>query len=143
MTGHGECGVCDTRAATATESLVYTDDQWTAALCHDVPGWLIVMANRHSDDWLWGLSEAEALTLGPLMRRLSAAARSEAGAESVYLMGFGENNRHFHFILIGRTASIPADMRGSSLLEKAPELADREQALRVGARIRAKFETGD
>lgn len=142
MTGHGECGVCDMREATATESLVYTDDQWTAALSRDVPGWLIVMANRHSDDWLWGLSDVEALTLGPLIQRLSAAARSEADTESVYLMGFGENNRHFHFMLIARSALIPADMRGANLLEKAPELADREQALRVGARIRARFEPG-
>ena len=139
MTGHGVCGVCDMRAAAPAESLVYTDDQWTATLCRDVPGWLTVMANRHTDDWLWGLFGPEASTLGPLMQRLSAAARSEAAAERVYLMGFGENWRHFHFLLMTRSASIPADSRGVDLLGKAPELADREEALRVGARIRARL----
>jgi hypothetical protein len=77
--------------------------------------------------------------MGPLMQRLSAAARAEAGTECVYLMGFGEQWQHFHFMLLSRTVSSPRDHRGPALLERAPELADRDEALRVASRMRKRL----
>jgi diadenosine tetraphosphate (Ap4A) HIT family hydrolase len=133
------CQVCDLRAAARNESVVYVSDQWTAMLGYDVPGWILVMASRHSDDWMWGLSEPEASALGPLIRRLSAAAKAEAGAECVYLMGFGEQNRHFHFMLLTRSESMAGDLRGPRLLENARELANQDEALRVGSRIKDRL----
>jgi hypothetical protein len=98
------------------------------------------MANRHSDDWVWGLSSQEASTLGSLMQRVSAAAKAEADAECVYMMGFGEQNRHFHFMLLSRSVSMAADLRGAGLLENAPTLASRDEAIQVGSRIRERLE---
>jgi hypothetical protein len=112
--------------------VVYVSDLWTALLAYDVPGSILVMANGHSDDWMWSLSDHEASALGPLMQRLSAAAKAEAGAESVYIMGFGEQNRHFHFMLLTRSASMAADLRGAGLLENAPRLANRNHAFARG-----------
>ncbi len=140
--GPGEvshCQVCDVLATAPSGSIVYVSDLWTATLGYDVPGWILVMANRHSDDCMWGLTDHEASTLGSLMQRLSAAAKAEAGAECVYIMGFGEQNRHFHFMLLTRSASMAADLRGAGLLENAPRLANRNQALRVGSRIRDRL----
>jgi diadenosine tetraphosphate (Ap4A) HIT family hydrolase len=133
------CSICELRTTTPDESVVYTDDRWTVMLVLDVPGWFMVTANRHSDDWLWGMSEEEASTVGPLIQRLSEAARAEAGAERVYLMGFGEKMQHLHFMLLGRSESTPAELRGPGLLAHAPELADRDEAFRVGTRTRARL----
>jgi diadenosine tetraphosphate (Ap4A) HIT family hydrolase len=135
----GNCSICDLRATTPDESIVHTDDLWTVLLVLDVPGWMMVTANRHSDDWLWGMSEQEASTLGPLIRQLSESARAEAGAERVYLMGFGEKMRHLHFMLLSRSESTPDDLRGPGMLTHAPELADRDEAFRAGARMRARL----
>jgi len=67
------------------------------------------------------------------------AARTEAGAERVYLMGFGEKWQHFHFMLLSRPVTVPEHLRGPGLLEKAPELADRQEALRLGSSIRKRL----
>lgn len=133
------CHVCDIRTNTPEESVVFTSELWTATLAADVPGWIMITLNRHGSDWLWGLSPDEASELGPLMQRLSEAARTEAGAERVYLMGFGEKWQHFHFMLLSRPVTVPEDFRGAGLLEKAPELADRQEALRLGSRIRKRL----
>jgi diadenosine tetraphosphate (Ap4A) HIT family hydrolase len=133
------CQICDLRKAIPSESLVYVDDVWTANLVLDVPGWIMVSANRHSGDWLWGLSDHEASTLGPLVRRLTAAAKAEADVERVYMLGFGEQWQHFHFMLLSRRASTPADFRGPGILAHAAELADRDEAFRAGARIRQRL----
>jgi diadenosine tetraphosphate (Ap4A) HIT family hydrolase len=131
------CRVCEMRTGGPDGSVVYADELWTVTLGADVPGWFMVIANRHGDDWLWGLSDKEAAALGPLMRDIAAAAETEAAAESVYLMGLGERWQHFHFILMGRQASTPMEFRGPGLLGHAAELADRDEALRIGARVRS------
>jgi diadenosine tetraphosphate (Ap4A) HIT family hydrolase len=133
------CQICRSRAEASEESVVFASELWTATLAADVPGWIMITLNRHTGDWLWGLTPEESSALGPLMQRLSEAARSEAGAERVYLMGFGENWQHFHFMLLSRPATVPDEFRGPGLLGKASELADRPQALRVGARIRKRL----
>jgi diadenosine tetraphosphate (Ap4A) HIT family hydrolase len=85
-----QCGVCNMHASAPSEAVVYADDSWTVTLGYDVPGWVVVMANRHTDDWLWGLSPHEASTMGSLLQRLSAAMKAEADVERIYMMGFGE-----------------------------------------------------
>jgi diadenosine tetraphosphate (Ap4A) HIT family hydrolase len=134
-----DCAICDLRLASAGDSQVFASELWTATLAWDVPGWIMVMLNRHSHDWLWGLSNQEAAELGPLMQRLSAAARDAAAAERVYLMGFGEQWQHFHFMLLSRPSTAPPQLRGPGLLERAPELADRGEALRIGSAMRNRL----
>jgi hypothetical protein len=56
------------------------------------------------------------------------------------MIGFGEQNRHFHFMLLTRSESMgAADLRGPGLIENAPKLANRGEAIRVGARIRERL----
>jgi diadenosine tetraphosphate (Ap4A) HIT family hydrolase len=134
-----QCGVCNMRASAPSKSVVYADDSWTVMLGYDVPGWVVVMTNRHTDDWSWGLSPLEAPTMGPLVQRLSAAMKAEADVERIYMMGFGEQWRHFHFMLMSRSSSMGADLRGAGMLALAPDLADPDEALRVGARLRQRL----
>jgi len=134
-----QCGVCNMRASAPSESVVYADDSWTVTLGYDVPGWVVVMTNRHTDDWTWGLSPLEAPTMGPLIQRLTTAMKAEAHVERIYMMGFGEQWRHFHFMLMSRSSSVGADLRGAGMLALAPDLADPDEALRVGARIRQRL----
>jgi diadenosine tetraphosphate (Ap4A) HIT family hydrolase len=134
-----QCGVCNMHASAPSEAVVYADDLWTVTPGYGVPGWVVVVANRHTDDWLWGLSPPEASTMGSLLQRLSAAMKAEADVERIYIMGFGEQWRHFHFMLMSRSASTGADLRGAGMLALAPELADPDEALRVGARLRQRL----
>ena len=134
-----QCGVCNMHASAPSEAVVYADYSWTVTLGYDVPGWVVVMTNRHTDDWSWGLSPLEAPTMGPLIQRLSVAMKAEADVERIYLMGFGEQWRHFHFMLMSRSSSVGADLRGAGMLALAPDLADPDEALRVGARIRQRL----
>jgi hypothetical protein len=133
------CHVCDLRSNGSGESIIYTDDLWTVALGFDVPGWFMVMLNRHGEDWFMGLSDQEAMTLGPLMRSLGVAAVADAGAERVYLMGFGEQWSHFHFAVMNRVATVSTEHRGAGLLAHATELANRDEALRIGSAVRERL----
>jgi diadenosine tetraphosphate (Ap4A) HIT family hydrolase len=133
------CHICDVRSNAPDETVIYTDDLWTVATGFDVPGWFMVMLNRHSDDWFMGLSDQEATTLGPLMRSLGRAGVADAGAERVYLMGFGEQWSHFHFAVMSRTAAIESEFRGAGLLAHASELANRDHAIRVAAQVRERL----
>lgn len=137
--GSVHCAVCDLRTASPHESVLLASKLWTATLARDVPGWIMVMLNRHNGDWLWGLSHQEAQELGPLMQRLSAAAKAEADAERIYMMGFGERSQHFHLLLLTRSADTPEHLRGPALLERARDLADPEEALRTGSRMRGRL----
>ena len=82
-----------------------------------------------------GLSNST-ITRARSAERLSAVARAEADAERVYMVGFGEQWQHFHFMLLSRPVTIPQHLRGAALFEGAPELADRDEALRVASRMR-------
>jgi diadenosine tetraphosphate (Ap4A) HIT family hydrolase len=135
----GYCHVCDLRSNAPGESIIYADDLWTVALGFDVPGWFMVMLNRHSDDWFMGLSDQEATTLGPLIRSLGKAAVAVAGAERVYLMGFGEQWSHFHCGVMSRTATVSPELRGAGLLAHAAELANRDEAVRIGSKVRERL----
>jgi hypothetical protein len=133
------CQVCDVSVNAPSESMIYSDDLWTVAVGFDVPGWFMVMLNRHSEDWFMGLSDQEAVTLGPLMRSLGVAAVADADAERVFLMGFGEQWSHFHFMVMSRVAAVSKELRGAGLLAHAPELANRDEAWRVAAKVRDRL----
>jgi diadenosine tetraphosphate (Ap4A) HIT family hydrolase len=102
-------------------------------------GWLIVKPHRHVES-LGELKAAEAIALGPLLRRLTGAVEQALGAERVYVCTFGETVRHVHFHVVPRTAEMPP--HGPMLL---PELfadgrpwgCSAEEAADAAARVRA------
>jgi diadenosine tetraphosphate (Ap4A) HIT family hydrolase len=118
-------------------TVLFHDEQWTALAASGVPGWVMLLANRHTDGWLWDLAPAEAASYGPMLKALSVAIRTAMPAERVYLIGLGENSLHFHCLLMPRTAETPQDWRGPQLLAHGKDLADPEQALRVATQLRS------
>ena len=109
------CHVCSMRDSVAPDDVVYSDENWTAIATGGVPGWVMLLLNRHSDEWLWGLNESEAGEYGVVLRRLTAAMRTALPAEGIYLVGFGENPLHFHHLLLSRTAETPVEWRGERI----------------------------
>jgi len=65
------------------------------------------------------------------MRSLGTAAVADAGAERVYMMGFGEKWSHFHFMVMSRVASVAEEFRSAALLAQAPELRSATNAFRM------------
>jgi hypothetical protein len=112
------CAICDLRMASPHESVLLASKLWTATLARDVPGWIMVMLNRHNGDWLWGLSHQEAQELGPLMQRPSAAlpplAAQPAGGH-------------------------PGAAQGSGPAGEGTRPSDPEEALRTGSRMRGRL----
>jgi hypothetical protein len=139
--GHGQ--VCDVLANAPHASIVYVSDLMTAMPSYGIPSSIFVMADHRTDDWIWGRSEDKASILDPLMLRLNAATNAEAGAEFVYITGFGEQHQHFHSMLLPVPVPVPvpvaADLRAAGLLENAPRLGNQNQASRPGARIRDRI----
>jgi len=90
---------------------IVDDGSWHVDHAIDPPfarGWLIVKPHRHVES-LGELKAAEAVALGPLLRRLTGAMERALGAERVYVCSFGEKVRHVHFHLIPRTPEMPPD----------------------------------
>jgi diadenosine tetraphosphate (Ap4A) HIT family hydrolase len=90
---------------------IVDDGYWHVDHAIDPPfarGWLIVKPHRHVES-LGELRPAEAIALGPLLRRLGGAMERAFGAERVYVCLFGETVRHVHFHLIPRTPEMPPD----------------------------------
>ena len=134
-----DCHICEMGRSTAPETTIYADGLWTAGTVADVPGWVMLWTNRHTDG-PWELSADEASSFGPLYVGLARAVREACKGERVYLLYLGENALHFHAMLVPRRADAPPDLRGPGIVAKAGELADRESALRVAASIRQRLE---
>lgn len=133
-----DCHVCDGIATASAETELLVDEAWSARAVTDVPGWVMLATRRHGD-WTWGLSDAEAASFGPVLRRLSDAVRKAANAERVYVMALGENSLHYHLVLLPRSADLAPELRGPALLGSSEALADRAEAQRVAAEIRREL----
>jgi diadenosine tetraphosphate (Ap4A) HIT family hydrolase len=95
-----------------------------------------MLATRRHGEWTWELSDVEADTLGPIVRRLSKAVRAVCRSERVYVIALGENSLHFHLVLLPRSADTPSELWGAALLSGAANLADLDQARRTAEAIR-------
>lgn len=111
------CYACDQQAAEAIpprEDVVHTD-HWRVALAFNstLPGWLVVLPNRHVTR-LAEVSAEAALELGGLLRRLDAALAEVTGCVKTYLMQFAEAEgfEHLHVHVVPRMAEQPDDVRG-------------------------------
>jgi diadenosine tetraphosphate (Ap4A) HIT family hydrolase len=102
---------------------------WDVVHCEGaaLEGWLVLVLRRHLSA-IHDLSEDEALALGPLIRKASAALRLVVGCERTYVAQFAESeqHRHIHVHVIPRAPDMPAEQRGPrvfGLLGVAPEQA--------------------
>lgn len=117
------------------EGILFSDAHWSGWSAGGVPGWVRIQTNRHGQ-WLWDLSTDEAATFGPTIKRVSDAIRVVCEAETVYLIGLGENSQHAHVLLVPRRSDAPPEARGLGVLGNAVDLADPKGAMLTAARIR-------
>lgn len=126
-----------------TCELVQLRDQGTAALWDSIyrtpywdvvhayntslPGWLVLVSRRHIAA-IDEMTEAEALELGSLIRRVSLALKAQTGCIKTYVAQFAEaqGHHHVHFHVVPRMADQPDDHKGPQIF-KYLGVADNER----------------
>lgn len=99
-------------------------------------GTLLVELERHALG-LADLTPAEAVALGPLLQRVSAAQQEVTGAERIYTVMTVEGAPHAHLWLIPRAADAPE--RGLAYLGRDLSCAE-DEAVAMTERLRAALE---
>lgn len=106
-------------------------------------GWLLVVPRRHVEQ-VAELTDAEARSLGPLLRETADALRAETGAAKTYVACFAEVVPHLHFHVIARASDAPEDTRGPrAFLATAAESADEGARAALCSRVLARLQPAD
>jgi diadenosine tetraphosphate (Ap4A) HIT family hydrolase len=122
--------------------MAFDDGVWAARSLLDVPGWLFLATKDHVE-FTWNLTDAQAASLGVVLRSLSGALREASGAERVHVIGLGETAPHFHLALLGRRPGEEPAFTGAPLGERASTAADPERARAITGKVReALAQTG-
>src|SRR5689334_5879048 len=84
-----------------------------------LPGWLVLIVRRHIAA-IDELTEAEALELGKLIRRVSLALKEEVGCSKTYVAQFAEasGHGHVHFHIIPRMPDQPEEIKGPNIFKR-------------------------
>lgn len=133
----------------APGGVIYRDALWQVEhILQPIPmlGWLIAKPLRHVTAFA-DLTEDEATTFGPLVRRVMSALQRVTAAEKVYLCLFAEAPGfvHLHFHLIPAMAEWTAEQRGPAVFDligeakRKGDLADPERAGEIARRVRAEL----
>jgi diadenosine tetraphosphate (Ap4A) HIT family hydrolase len=135
----GEAPVWDSILRTEHWDLVHSFD--TSLL-----GWLVLIARRHIEA-LAELTDAEAASLGLLVRDVSQALQRALACQKTYVVQFAEakEHPHVHVHVIARMPDLPNEARGPGVFrylgrpktERVPEsdrdrLAQQLRALLIG-----------
>jgi len=135
-----ECLICSMEEADPA-SRVFLDELWAAEVApgYEVPGWFFLRSRRHAEK-LTGLDESETETFGRHAHDLVSAVERVTGAPAVYLLSFGENNRHFHALVAARGDEVPPESRGWSLLQLLADGRDTPAAQALASHVRLAYE---
>jgi diadenosine tetraphosphate (Ap4A) HIT family hydrolase len=81
-----------------------------------VPGWLLLVTNRHVPGPAH-FDDAEAREFGLILRYTEKLLEELTGAERVYTAALGESSPHFHAHLVPRYEVMPKDAVGWSVFD--------------------------
>lgn len=99
---------------------IYENEHWRVAHAFNtsLPGWLVVISMRHVASFA-ELSDAEALSFGPLLHRVSKTLKEVMGAVKTYTVLFAEHpeHPHVHFHVVPRAADMPDDSKGTGVFK--------------------------
>ena len=99
---------------------IFETEHWRVvhAFNTSLPGWLVVVAMRHVESFA-DLTEAEALSFGPFLHRVSRALQKVTGAAKTYTILFAEHpeHPHVHFHVIPRMPDMPDDKKGRRVFD--------------------------
>lgn len=133
-----ECLMCSLVESNGPESgWVFEEEHWLGGVLpgFEVPGWLIVTVRRHAEGPM-GLNEAEAASLGGMIRRVSGAINDLMGPERVYQVAMAERWPHWHFPVLPRPTEVPPELRGPAYMEAREQMIDVPEAMRVAEQLR-------
>ena len=147
-----ECKTCKANRGEleAPGGVIHTDELWQVEhMLEPLPmaGWLIVKPLRHVTAFA-DLTDDEAATFGPLVRRVMAALQRVTGAEKVYLCLFAEAPGfvHLHFHLVPAMREWTREQRGPAVFELIGEamrrgnLVEPSVATALADRVRTELE---
>ncbi|MFI9772971.1 hypothetical protein ACIHJG_40035 [Streptomyces sp. NPDC052415] len=120
--------------------VVFRDEFWAAEIVRSyaVPGWFFLRARRHAER-ITGLNEQELESFGRRARDMVAAVTHATGAETTYILMFGEAFPHFHALIAARTPEVPTDRRGGDILKLRVEGVDPERARALVPAVREAY----
>lgn len=108
---------------------VHEEGLWRVALALDssLPGWLVVVPQRHVEG-LHEVSPDDAAVLGRLLQRASAALVEVTGCVKTYVMLFAEAEgfAHLHVHVVPRAADLPPEHRGPKVFAYLDAPADQQ-----------------
>jgi diadenosine tetraphosphate (Ap4A) HIT family hydrolase len=140
VTNAGSCLACDTIAGRVMPpgGVIFQNEHWLvdhAVSPAPLTGFLIIKTKRHVED-IADLTLSEHASLGEAMSRTTKALRDVMAPERLYLASLGESVRHVHWLVVPRTAGLPA---GPSLLADMWDgrwACSDEEAADVASRVR-------
>lgn len=149
-----DCGTCRANRGDIKTpgGVIYQDALWRLEHTFEpIPlvGWLVLKPLRHVESFP-DLTDGEAESLGPLIRRATRAMREVLQPAKVYVCQFSEAEgfAHVHFHLIPRFADTPHELQGPGvfdLLRRATQeqrnLGDVEVAARTAQEIGERLRT--
>ena len=129
------CGWNSRLADAPPRESVVTESGWRVALAVgcSLPGWLVVVPTRHIQS-IDELTDGEAASLGPLLRRLTVALREVFDCEKTYVALFAEQEGfwHLHLHVVPRMPWFNTEQTGprslQAFLGKPSEEATSEPA---------------
>jgi len=132
--GHS-CHICARFGKAKDEDLAWSDDHWVAGNILGVPGWVMVATREHTEG-SWALSDAQAASMGSVLRNLTSAIKQVAGAERIHFIAQGETALHFHYLVMARRKGDVPVFEGAELGRRAPALADADKAAQFDIDVR-------
>lgn len=123
MQNTNQCQTCELvarrdRGEAPPWDAIYRSQYWDVVHSFNtsLPGWLVLVARRHIaavDE----MSDAEAVELGRLLRRVSLALKEATGCVKTYVVQFAESpdHPHVHFHIVPRMADQPEDHTGPNV----------------------------
>jgi len=97
---------------------IYRTQHWYVVHSYNtaLAGWLVIICKLHIAG-IDEMTEAEAIELGTLLRRVSVALRDVVDCEKTYVAQFAEaqGHHHVHFHVIPRMADQPQERKGPGI----------------------------
>jgi len=93
---------------------------WDVVHCYDTAllGWIVVVARRHMEA-VDELTQAEAVDVGMLLRKVSLGLKEVVHCTKTYVIQLAESEgyHHVHFHVIPRMANLPEDYRSVKIFK--------------------------
>lgn len=125
---------------------IYRTPLWDVAHCYEtsLAGWLVLIVRRHIES-LDELTDVEAIQLGQMIRRTSAALKEVSSCLKTYVLQFAESPQHphVHFHIIPRMADLPESRRSTQIFGYLgvpdKERVSEEEMNAIALRVREKL----